>query len=131
MARTPLPHPTNVELAILRVLWQQGPSPVGTIHRSLKKHRKTTYSTTLKMVQVMFEKGILIRDESIRPHLYRPAMSKEKTQGKLVDDLVQKAFGGVASRMVVRALSNSRIQPDELAEIRELIQKLEQKGEPS
>ena len=127
MPRPPAQHPTQVELAILRVLWQHGPSPVGIIHQAIEKQRKTSYSTTLKMVQVMFEKGILERDESVRPHLYRPAVSQEQTQSKLVDDLVQTAFGGVASRMVVQALSDSRIRPDELKEIRELISKLEQK----
>ena len=80
---------------------------------------------TLKMIQVMFEKGILLRDESVRPHLYRPAASQEETQLELVDDLVQKAFGGVAGRMVVRALSAKRISPDELAEIKKLIRQLE------
>ena len=131
MPRPALPHPTNVELAILRVLWQKGPSPVGAIHQAVRRQRKTGYSTTLKMIQVMFEKGILLRDESVRPHLYRPAISQERTQREMVDDLVQKAFGGVASRMVVRALVDARIRPEELAEIRELVQELERKGESS
>ena len=126
MPRPPAQHPTNVELAILRVLWQRGPSPVGVIHQTLRAQRKTSYSTTLKMIQVMFDKGILVRDESVRPHLYRPAVSQEQTQSALVDDLVQRAFGGVASRMVVRALATGRIRPEELAEIRKLIQELEQ-----
>jgi BlaI family transcriptional regulator, penicillinase repressor len=131
MPRPPLPHPTNVELAILRVLWQKGPSPVGVIHNAIGPQRKTSYSTTLKMVQVMFDKGILLRDESVRPHLYRPTTSKEQTQGELVDDLVQKAFGGAASHLVVRALSSRRVSPEELAEIRQFIRKLESEGDRS
>jgi BlaI family transcriptional regulator, penicillinase repressor len=131
MARYSLPYPTNVELTILRVLWQQGPSPVGAIHRAIRRQRKTSYSTTLKMVQVMLDKGTLVRDESVRPHLYRPAVSQERTQRDMVDDLVQKAFGGVASRMVVQALADARIRPEELAEIRELVRELERKGESS
>jgi predicted transcriptional regulator len=122
-------HPTNVELAILRVLWETGSAPVGVIHNALKDQRKASYSTTLKMIQVMFDKGLLVRDESVRPHLYRPAISQEETQGNLVDDLVQKAFGGAAEHLVVQALSSRRISRDELANIRKLIDQLEQEGD--
>ena len=128
MPRRPSPYPTDVELMILRVLWRQGPSPVGIIHRAVKEIRRTSYSTTLKMVQVMFDKGLLVRDESIRPHIYRPAIPQEETQSNLIDDLVQKAFGGAAEHLVVQALSSRKISREELANIRKLIDRLEQKG---
>ena len=129
MPRKPLPYPTDAELAILRALWQREASPVGVIHNAGKEERRTSYSTTLKMVQIMFGKGLLLRDESVRPPLYRPAASQKETQLKLVDDLVQKAFGGAAGRMLVRALSAKRISPEELTELKKTIRELEE-GEP-
>jgi len=127
MPQPTTPRPTDVELAILRALWERGPGPVGAIHNVLKKQRKASYSTTLKMVQVMYDKGLLLRDESLRPHIYRPAITQEKTQQQLVDDLVHKAFGGAVSRMLVRALSTKRVSPKELSEIKQLIRQLEGK----
>ena len=95
------------------------------VHRELQLTRDTGYSTTLKMMQVMYGKGLLVRDESERPQRYRPAVSEEKTQLKLIDNLVQKAFGGAASRMLLRALSAKRVPPEELNEIKRLIRQLE------
>ena len=126
MPRKPTPQPTDVELSILRALWKRGPSPVGAIHNLLKEEKpKTNYSTTLRMVQVMFDKGILVRDETLRPHIYQPAMSQEETQRRMLDDLVRKAFGGEVSRVVVSALSTKRVSPQQLAEIKKLIRDLE------
>jgi predicted transcriptional regulator len=125
MPRKPSPQPTDVELAILRVLWEHGPSSVRQVHNLLKTRRRVGYSTTLKMMQVMHEKGLLLRDERVRPQLYRAARSREKTQVGLIDDLVEKAFGGAASRLLVRALSAKRVSPAELAEIKRLIHELE------
>ena len=130
MPRKPSAQPTEVELAILRVLWERGPSSVREVHNALKADRETGYSTTLKMMQVMHAKGLLLRDESTRPQQFRPALSQEKTQLKLIDDLVQKAFGGAAGRMMVRALSGKRVSPKELAEIKRLIRQLEQGESP-
>jgi len=115
--------PTPVELAILQVLWERGPSTVREIHNALKAQRDTGYSTTLKMVQVMTDKGLVARDESRRPQVYRPSRRREQTQLRLLDALIQRAFGGSASKLVLRAASARRISPDELAEIKRLIER--------
>ena len=125
MPRRASKQPTDVELAILQVLWEHGPASVREVHNKLKKNRRVGYSTTLKMMQVMLEKGLLLRDERVRPQLYRAARSREKTQVALIDDLTNKAFGGAAGRLLVRALSSKQISPEELAEIRALIDELE------
>jgi BlaI family transcriptional regulator, penicillinase repressor len=125
MKRKRPPNPTEVELTILRVLWSQGPSTVREVHNTLVEDRPTGYSTTLKMLQVMHEKGLVLRDESTRPQVYRAALSQAATQKRLVDDLVQKAFGGAAGKLLVQALSSKRVSPEELAEIKQLIQELE------
>ncbi len=129
MAKKRLPRPTDVELEILRVFWDRGPSTVREIHNSLKKDRDTGYSTTLKMMQVMHAKGLLVRDESTRPQSYQPAAPQDKTQLQMIDNLVQKAFGGAAGRMLTRALAARRVSPEELQEIKKLIRDLE--GEQS
>lgn len=122
------PSPTPVELAILQALWDLGPSTVRQIHNSLKSERDTGYSTTLKMVQVMTEKGLLLKDDTVRPQVYRPAQPREKTQLRLIDELIQRAFGGSASELVMRAAAGRRISPDELAEVRKLIEQAKGKS---
>ena len=117
------PSPTPVELAILQVLWDLGPSTVRQVHNALRAERDTGYSTTLKMVQVMTEKGLLQKDDSVRPQVYRPAQTREKTQLRLIDELIQRAFAGSASELVLRAASAKRISPGELAEIKKLIER--------
>ena len=121
MPRNPSSQPTDVELQILEVLWQRGPSTVRQVHNALAPRRDTGYSTTLKMLQVMREKGLVGRDESVRPQVYRPAETRRQTQLKMLDELTQKAFGGSAKKLVMRMLSGRRISPDELAEIQRLI----------
>jgi BlaI family transcriptional regulator, penicillinase repressor len=123
MPPSPLPQPTEVELEILRVLWRLGPSTVRQAHLALSREKETGYSTTLKMMQVMREKGLLLRDDSVRPQVYRPAVTQERTQLQLVDDLVRRAFGGSAARMMMRALASRRVSAEELSEIEELIKK--------
>ena len=125
MPRKSSETPTDVELAILRVLWNRGSSTVRDIHLALeeKEGRDTGISTTLKMVQVMMEKGLLLRDDTVRPQVYRPAMPQEETQLKLLDYLIQKGFGGSAKRLVLSAVSAKRLSKDELAEIRKLLEK--------
>jgi BlaI family penicillinase repressor len=118
----PTQSPTPVELAILQVLWQRGPSTVRQIHDALKKERDTGLSTTLKMVQVMTEKGLLHKDESIRPQIFTPARRQDQTQVQLLDELIQRAFGGSAQKLVLRAVSSKRISTEELAQIRKLIE---------
>ena len=127
MSRKASAHPTDVELEILNALWELGPSSVGEVHERLKEQRSTGYSTTLKMMQVMYQKGLLTRDESSRPQKYRAAASRQKTQAQLVDHLIKGAFGGAAGKLLVRALTSKRIPPDELAEIKQLIEQLERR----
>ena len=114
------PRPTDAELAILRVLWEHGPSTVRQVHEALAT-RETGYTTTLKLMQIMTEKGLVTRDESSRTHVYAASLSEEQTQGDLVRDLVDRAFGGSAAALVLRALSSHDTSPDQLREIRKLI----------
>ena len=115
------PKPTDAELAILRVLWSRGPSTVRQVHDSLTEQRATGYTTALKLLQIMTEKGLVARDESDRSHVYRSRLSEIETQRQLVDDLLGRAFGGSATKLVMQALSGSKATPEELAEIRRLI----------
>jgi BlaI family penicillinase repressor len=120
-----LPRPTDAELAILRVLWRRGPSTVKDVHEELARITPTGYTTTLKQLQIMAEKGLVDRDESQRAHLYTARLAAEQTQTQLVRDLLDRAFEGSASRLVLRALSSRSATPEELAEIRELLDQLE------
>lgn len=116
-----LPRPTDAELEILRVLWEQGPATVRQVHEALAKTRETGYTTTLKLMQIMADKGLVTRDESARTHIYAARVSQEITQRQLLNDLVDRAFGGSAKELVLRALSSHTTSDDELAEIRKLI----------
>ena len=120
MSRT-TPRPTDAELEILRVLWERGPSTVRQVHESLAAARDTGYTTTLKLMQIMADKGLVTRDESSRTHIYEARASQESTQRQLVSDLVQRAFGGSAAELVLRALATHETSDDELREIRRLI----------
>jgi predicted transcriptional regulator len=117
----PLPRPTDAELAILRVLWERGPSTVRQVHEVLAGTRDTGYTTTLKLMQIMADKRLVARDESSRTHVYTASMSEAHTQGQLVGDLVDRAFGGSAAALVMRALSTRTTTAEELREIRRLI----------
>lgn len=119
-----LPRPTDAELAILRVLWRLGPSTVKQVHEGLSR-LSSAYTTTLKQLQIMAEKGLVTRDESLRAHLYEARLPQEETQTRLVDDLLERAFEGSASRLVLRALSSQPASAEELAEIRRLLDRLE------
>ena len=118
--------PTEGELAILRVLWRRGPSTVKEVHEALAS--STAYTTTLKLLQIMADKGLALRDESQRAHLYRARMAEAQTEGQLVGDLLDRVFDGSASRLVQRALSARPASADELAEIRRLLDRLEGEG---
>ena len=120
-----LPRPTDAELAILRVLWRRGPSTVKEVHEDLSRRASTGYTTTLKQLQIMTEKELVTRDESQRAHLYAARLPEEQTQTQLVGDLLDRAFEGSAGRLVLRALSARPASPEELAEIRELLDRLE------
>lgn len=113
--------PTDAELAILRVLWERGPSTVRQVHEALADTRETGYTTTLKLMQIMADKGLVERNETTRTHVYAAIAGEEQTQRQLVKDLVDRAFGGSAATLVLRALSAEGASESELREIRKLI----------
>jgi BlaI family transcriptional regulator, penicillinase repressor len=121
MNRTPAPRPTDAELAILRVLWDRGPSTVRQVHDVLAAERQAAYTTALKLLQIMTEKGLVERDERDRTHIYRARLSEETTQRQLVRDLVDRAFAGSSSKLVMQALATRRASPEELRDIRKAI----------
>jgi BlaI family penicillinase repressor len=129
VSRTPSPRPTDAELAILRVLWDRGPSTVRQVHDVLGRERPAAYTTALKLLQIMTEKGLVERDDRDRTHVYRARLSEEQTQRQLVRDLVDRAFGGSASKLVMQALASRRASPDELREIRQAIDSARQEKE--
>ena len=116
-----VPRPTDAELAILRVLWERGPATVRQVHEALAGARETGYTTTLKLMQIMTDKGLVTRDESARTHVYVARLSQDQTQRQLVSDLMDRAFGGRSAALVMHALSAQPASADELAEIRRLI----------
>ena len=115
------PRPTDAELAILRVLWERGASTVRQVHEVLGRERPTAYTTALKLLQIMTEKGLVRRDETDRTHVYHARLTEEQTQRQLVRDLLDRAFGGSASKLVMQALAARRTSDEELIEIRKLI----------
>jgi BlaI family transcriptional regulator, penicillinase repressor len=116
------PRPTDAELAILRILWDRGASTVRQVHEILSRERPSAYTTALKMLQIMTEKGLVRRDDRDRTHIYQSKLTEEQTQRQLVRDLVDRAFAGSASKLVLQALATKRATPDELVEIRKLIE---------
>jgi predicted transcriptional regulator len=123
-----IPRPTDAELAILSVMWRLGPSTVRTIHAEIDRRVPTGYTTVLKLLQIMTEKGIVHRNETERAHVYRAAHAEEEAQRSLLDDLLRRAFGGSAQKLVMQALSSGTATPEELAEIRALLDALEGGG---
>ena len=121
MNRAPAPRPTDAELAILRILWDRGPSTVRQVHEILGQERTAAYTTALKLLQIMTEKGLVERDERDRTHIYRARLSEETTQRQLVRDLVDRAFAGSSSKLVMQALATKRASADELRDIRKAI----------
>lgn len=128
MARPGSSQPTEVELRILGVLWEHGPSTVREVHNILAEDRDTGYSTTLKMMQVMLQKGLLRRNDSVRPQQYRPARTQQRTQMQLLDDLADRAFRGSAMRLVMGMVSSGRLTAEELDEIQQLIDREKKNG---
>ncbi len=124
MPRKPGTRPTDAELAILQILWEHGDCTVREVHQQLTLSQNTGYTTTLKTLQIMTDKGLVQRDESQRAHVYSPQRSQEFTQDRLLGDLVDRAFRGSAGRMVMQALSSRRATPEELAEIRRMLDQL-------
>jgi BlaI family penicillinase repressor len=121
-------RPTKVELSILRVLWEKGPGTVREIQARLSVTRETGYTTALKMLQIMTEKNLVERDEAVRPQIYRAKFSQEKTQKQLLQDLVQRAFGGSVKALVMQAISTKRSSPEDLEAIEKLLDRFEGGG---
>lgn len=124
IARSQTPRPTDAELAILRVLWQRGPSTVREVLEALSP-RDVGYTTVLKLLQIMAGKRLVARDDRERAHVYEAAVAQAETEGRLVADLLDRAFGGSAERLMMRALSRRKSSPAELARLRELLDELE------
>ncbi len=125
MTEKPLPRPTDAELAILQVLWAHGPSSVRFVHEQLSEEKEVGYTTTLKIMQIMTEKGLLQRNTDNRSHIYSPALKKEDTQKQLLQDFVDSTFRGSAMELVMQALGNHRASSQELQEIKALIANIE------
>ncbi len=121
------PRPTESELEILQVLWSEGPSTVREVNSLLNLEREVGYTTTLKHMQIMSEKSLVTRDTSSRTHIYKAKILEADTQRTLVKSLVEKVFGGSAMDLVMQALGNHQTSPEELEEIKRLIQELENK----
>jgi predicted transcriptional regulator len=121
MSRAAAPKPTDAELAILRILWERGPSTVRQVHEILAGDRPAAYTTALKLLQIMTEKGLVERDERDRTHIYRARLSEEVTQRQLVRDLLERAFGGSSGKLVMQALATKRASAEELRDIRKAI----------
>ena len=119
------PRPTPAELEILRVLWDRGPSTVREVHEGLDRQRATGYTTVLKLLQIMAEKGIVTRDETERAHVYAARVPEADTQRQLVGDLLDRAFGGSALKLVLHALAARKASPAEIARIRRLLDEME------
>ena len=120
-----LPRPTDSELEILTVLWSRGPSTVREIHENIALRKLTQYTTVLKMLQIMAEKGLVRRDEKLRAHVYQAARPREWTQKQLAGDLLQRGFDGSATRLLQGALSARKTTKAELAELRQLLDEYE------
>ena len=129
MTENAAPRPTDAELSILRVLWQRGPSTVREVHDELSRTNDTGYTTVLKLLQIMTEKGLVVRDEAQRAHIYATRQSEQRTQRQLLGDLVDRAFGGSPARLVMQALSGTRASAEELTQIRELISRMEEEAQ--
>lgn len=125
---TDLPRPSDFELAILRVLWRRGFATVRQIHEDLLQERQLGYTTVLKTMQIMLEKGLLDREASAKSHIYRPALAEQETQAGIMKDLLQKVFGGSTRKLVMAALKESPMSRQEELEIKGLLEAGHRKG---
>jgi predicted transcriptional regulator len=122
------PRPTDAELAILRVLWERGPSTVREVHDELSRTHDSGYTTILKLLQIMTDKGLVVRDESQRAHVYATSLSEQRTQRQLLGDLIERAFGGSPTKLVMQALSASKASAEDLTAIRHLLDRMEEEA---
>ena len=125
MSSTNPPKPTEAELEILQVLWAHGPSTVRFVNETLAKHKEVGYTTTLKIMQIMTDKGLVKRNEANRTHIYEANVSEEVMQKHLLDKFMDMAFRGSAMKLVMQALGNHKTSKEDLAQIRELLDKME------
>jgi predicted transcriptional regulator len=121
-------QPTAVELEILRILWERGPSPVRPIHARLHAAKGTNYSTTVKMLAVMLTKGLVKRDERATPHIYRAAITRDRTGKRLLGELIDKVYDGSAMSLVLQALAGGKATQEEIDEARRLLDEMEEKS---
>src|SRR5947209_12997423 len=127
MARPASTRPTEVELKILRILWELGPCPVREIHKRLEADKGMNYSSTVKMLAVMLEKGLVKRDEQAQPHVYRPGMSRKNAGQRMLSEIIEKVYEGSAMSLVLQALSSTRATKEERDEVRRLLDQMEAK----
>jgi BlaI family transcriptional regulator, penicillinase repressor len=125
MATTKAIRPTKLELSILNVLWQNGPATVREIHAIVNEAKPTAINTVLRMMQIMTEKNLVNRDDTVRPQIYRARYTQQQTQTHLVKDLIQRAFDGSVKEMVMRALSTRRPSPKTIKAMEKLLEEFE------
>ena len=116
--------PTEGELEILQVLWEKGKATVREVHETILLTKEAGYTTTLKLMQIMFEKGLVVRDDSAKTHIYEPNVSKEKTQSQFVGKMISSLFGGSSTQLVMQALGSQTVSKEELEEIQQLLNNL-------
>ncbi len=121
-------QPTAVELEILRILWELGPSPVRAVHEKLAAAKGTNYSTTVKMLSVMLTKGLVKRKEEATPHIWRAAITRERAAKKFLKELIDKVYDGSAMSLVLQTLSSGKASKDEIDEARRLLDEMEEKS---
>ncbi|MDP4131301.1 MAG: BlaI/MecI/CopY family transcriptional regulator [Bacteroidota bacterium] len=124
MVTTKYIKPTESELEILRILWERNTASVREVHEELSKTKEAGYTTTLKLMQIMHEKGLVGRDDSVKTHIYHPVVSREKTQKHLIGKMITTLFGGSSTELVLHALGNHKASPAELEEIQQLLNNL-------
>ncbi len=129
MADKMTPRPTDSELAILRVLWDRGPSTVREVHDAINRIHDSGYTTTLKLLQIMTDKGLVVRDEAQRAHIYATTLTQQRTQMQLLGDLADRAFGGSPAKLVMQALSATKASAEELSAIRDLLDRIEEEAQ--
>lgn len=125
MPRNPSNQLTEVELQVLQILWEHGPSPVRVIHEHLSEQRDTNYSTTVKMLSVMLDKNLVKRNENERPHVYSPVVTRRRAQKRMLSDLIDQVYEGSATSLVLQALSSKKASPEDVRQIRELLDRIE------
>jgi len=128
MKKSKLPKPTEAELTILRVIWRRGASTVREVWQEISREQNSGYTTVLKIMQIMAEKGLVKRDESERSHIYVASLTEEQTQRQVMGHVLERVFSGSAHKLVMQALASKKATPAELAEIRKLLDEIEKES---